>query len=253
MRGTRSQKPNLVGPLKTLEAKPRSRKTKMDHPGPNGFVDQDAQGRNEPRISLQERSRPQPIRSTPHINAHIAPNANFKLNFQLIAHLPTFHGHGSEEPYRYLEEFKSICDSVHYANIPQDVVRMKYFPFSLKDRAKEWLNKLPYEVNTWVNLESSFLNKYYSIGKTNLVRKAIREFRQGPHESFHEAWERMKDYTRTCPHHGIEDWDIVQIFYGGLDEKDSTMVDMTCGGKFMRLMAEDAQDLFETLSENCLN
>ena len=38
-------------------------------------------------------------------------------------------------------------------------------------------------------MEEEFLRKYYSIGKTS-IRKAMREFTQGPSETFHEAWER---------------------------------------------------------------
>ena len=40
-------------------------------------------------------------------------------------------------------------------------------------------------------MEEEFLRKYYSIGKATSVRKAIREFTQGPSETFHEAWERL--------------------------------------------------------------
>ena len=44
-------------------------------------------------------------------------------------------------------------------------------------------------------MEEEFLRKYYSVGKTTSVRKAMREFTQGPSETFHEAWERLRDLT----------------------------------------------------------
>ena len=49
-------------------------------------------------------------------------------------------------------------------------------------------------------MEEEFLRKYYSVGKTTFVRKAIHEFTQGPSETFHEAWETLRDLTRECPH-----------------------------------------------------
>ena len=45
-------------------------------------------------------------------------------------------------------------------------------------------------------MEDAFLRKYYSVGKTSVVRCAIREFSQGPGEVFYEAWERLRDLLR---------------------------------------------------------
>ena len=45
-------------------------------------------------------------------------------------------------------------------------------------------------------MEEEFLRKYYSVGKTTSVQKAIREFTQGTSETFHEVWERLRDLTR---------------------------------------------------------
>ena len=57
-------------------------------------------------------------------------------------------------------------------------------------------------------MEDAFLCKYYSIGKTSVVRRAIREFSQGPSEVFYETWERLRDLLRQCPHHGISKHEI---------------------------------------------
>ena len=47
------------------------------------------------------------------------------------------------------------------------------------------------------------LSKYYLVGKTSVVRRAIREFSQGPGEVFYEAWERLRDLLRQCMYYGI--------------------------------------------------
>ena len=49
-------------------------------------------------------------------------------------------------------------------------------------------------------MKEEFLRKYYFVGISISVRKAICEFTKGMSETFHEAWERLRDLTRECPH-----------------------------------------------------
>ena len=74
-------------------------------------------------------------------------------------------------------------------------------------------------------MEDAFLRKYYSVGKTSAVRRAIREF--------YEAWERLRDLLRQCPHHGIPKHEINQIIYDGLGAPDRYLLDAASGGTFM--------------------
>ena len=69
-------------------------------------------------------------------------------------------------------------------------------------------------------MEEEFLRKYYVVGKTTSVQKAIREFTQGTSETFHEAWEQLRDLTRECPHHGVSNHELTQIFYDALGPQD---------------------------------
>ena len=99
-------------------------------------------------------------------------------------------------------------------------------------------------------MEEEFLRKYYSVGKTTSIRKAIREFTQGSSETFHEAWERLRDLTRECPHHGVSNHELTQIFYDGLGPQDRYLLDAASGGTFMSKYEDDAMDLIETVAEN---
>ena len=67
-------------------------------------------------------------------------------------------------------------------------------------------------------MEDAFLRKYYSVGNTSAVRRAIREFSHGLGEVFYEAWERLRDLLRHCSHHGIPKHEITHIFYDGLGD-----------------------------------
>ena len=101
--------------------------------------------------------------------------------------LSTFHGKPFEDPYRHIDELSQVCEINHLQNVPADTMKMKLFPATLRDRAKDWFSKLGKEFKSWTEMEEEFLRKYYSIGKTTSFRKAIREFTQGSSETFHEA------------------------------------------------------------------
>ena len=104
-------------------------------------------------------------------------------------------------------------------------MKMKLFPATLRDRAKDWFLKLGKEFTSWIEMEEEFLRKYYSIGKTTSVRKAMHEFTQGPSETFHEAWERLRDLTRECPHHGVSNNELTEIFHDRLGLQDRYLLD----------------------------
>ena len=55
-------------------------------------------------------------------------------------------------------------------------MKMKLFPATPRDRAKDWFLKLGKEFTSWTGMEEEFLRKYYSLGKITSVRKAMREF-----------------------------------------------------------------------------
>ena len=129
-------------------------------------------------------------------------------------------------------------------------MKMKHFPATLRDRAKDWFLKLGKEFTSWTEMEEEFLRKYYSVGKTTSVRKDIREFTQGMSETFHEAWEQLRDLTRECPHHGVSNHELTQIFYDGLGPQDRYLLDEASGGTFMSKYEDDAMELIETVAEN---
>jgi hypothetical protein len=89
-------------------------------------------------------------------------------------------------------------------------------------------------------MQHEFLKKYFTIGRTNQIQKAITGFSQIEGEPFYETWERMKDLLRKCPHHAVPKWQLVQCFYDGLTEPHRQMVDYSCGGTFMLKSEDDA-------------
>ena len=127
---------------------------------------------------------------------------------------------------------------------------MRFFPFTLKKRAKEWFFTLDREFDSWRDMEGAFLCKYYSVGKTSAMRRAIREFSQESGEVFYEACERLRDLLRQCPLHGILKHEITQIFYDGLGAPDRYLLDAASGGTFMRKYEDESLELIELAAEN---
>jgi hypothetical protein len=69
-------------------------------------------------------------------------------------------------------------------------------------------------------------------------------------ETITEAWERMQDYIAACPHHGMEEWFIIQIFYHGLIRLAWEHIDVVAGGSFFTLNIEAAHKLVEKMASN---
>ena len=177
--------------------------------------------------------------------------AQYEIRSSVIQMLPSFYGLRNENPYKHLDEFLEICSTVKFQNFSDDALRLRLFPFSLKDDAKNWLNSLEGNtITTWEQMQQEFLKKYFPIGKTNQIRRAITSFSQLDGEQFHETWERFKDLIRKCPHHAVPKWQLVQCFYDGLSTNHRQMVDASCGGTFMMKRENEAWELFENLSEN---
>ena len=160
------------------------------------------------RKRLSDYARPVLKRPVTRIYAPLTGGANFRIDSHVMSMLPIFHGKPSEDPYRHVDELCQVCEINHLQNVLADTMKMKLFPATLRDRAKDWFLKLGKEFTSWTEMEEEFLRKYYSIGKTTSIRKAIHEFTQGTSETFHKAWERLRDLTRECPHHGVSNYEL---------------------------------------------
>ena len=177
--------------------------------------------------------------------------SHFELKPQIINLLPNFHGLEREDPYMHVKDFLDICSTFKFQNFTDDSIRLRLFPFSLKDKAKAWLNSLPARVITsWEILVQKFLAKFFPMSRTNALRKEITDFAQRDNEMFSECWERFKDLLLKCPHHGFEVWRLVQYFYNGLVQADRSMIESMKGGRFLSLNQLEAHEFLENLSES---
>ncbi|WP_193450506.1 retrotransposon gag family protein, partial [Streptomyces plicatus] len=180
-------------------------------------------------------------------------NATFELKSGLIQMLPVFRGMDQENPYQHVREFEDICGTMKYNQLSEESLKLRLFPFSLKEKAKAWLYALQAgSITSWGALVETFYKKFYSKQKTASIRQALNSFHQLEGETMYNYLERFKDLLLQCPHHGFEKIRMVQIMYEGLDYPTKQMVESFCNGKFTQKTADDAWTFLEETAENTL-
>ena len=175
----------------------------------------------------------------------------FEYKFGLIHLLPTFHGLASEDPHKHLKELYMVCTSMKPTGVTEDQIKLKAFPFSLKDLAKDWLYYLPPgNIKTWNEMKMLFLEKYFPASMADNIRKEICGIRKHNGESLHEYWERFKKLCASCPHHQISEQLLIQYFYEGLLPTNRSMIDAASGGALVDKTHEAARNLIANMAAN---
>ncbi|CAN6580958.1 unnamed protein product [Malus baccata var. baccata] len=164
----------------------------------------------------------------------------FEIKQHMLNILPTFHGLSCDDPNMHIAEFLMGCKNILVRGFSAESIKLRLFPYTLKDQARRWLLTLPSgSITTWAQLSEKFLNK-----------TQILSFAQKPNEEFHEAWERFKELIRKCPHSGINITDQMHIFFKGLNMTTKTLVNASCGGTYKDKNAQEACLLFEKMAED---
>ncbi|GMJ03685.1 hypothetical protein HRI_004037700 [Hibiscus trionum] len=125
----------------------------------------------------------------------------------MINTLGQFGGTATEDARQQLRGFLDICKAFKIHGVHQDVLRLGLFPYSLRDRAKQWLNnQLAGSFNTGIELCKDFLDRFNPYNVTNRLRNEITAFQQGDDEPMYEAWERYQQMLNNYPLHGFPAW-----------------------------------------------
>ncbi|CAN6547346.1 unnamed protein product [Malus baccata var. baccata] len=155
----------------------------------------------------------------------------FELKSSLLHHIPKYHGLSMEDPNKHLKEFEVVCSSMTPVNVYGNILKMKAFPFSLMDKAKDWLYKLaPGTVTSWESMKRAFLEKFFPTSRIILLRKKISGIQQEEGESFPTYYERFKSLVASCPQHQMKEELLLQYFYEGLLPLERQMLDASAGG-----------------------
>ncbi|RVW23040.1 hypothetical protein CK203_107727 [Vitis vinifera] len=197
--------------------------------------------------SMRDRMHP-PRMSAP--SCIIPPTEQLIIRPHIVPLLPTFHGMESENPYAHIKEFEDVCNTFQEGGTAIELMRLKLFPFTLKDKAKIWLNSLrPRSIRTWTELQADFLKKFFPTHRTNGLKRQISNFSARENEKFYECWERYMEAINACPHHGFDTWLLVSYFYDGMSSSMKQILETMCGGDFMSKNPEEAMDFLSYVSE----
>ncbi|WRX20690.1 Retrotransposon gag domain - like 10 [Theobroma cacao] len=93
----------------------------------------------------------------------------------------------------HIVKFLKICNTFKANGVTNDAIKLRLLPFSLRGKAKSWLNSLPTgSINTWDDLAQKFLAKFFPLAKPANMRH-ITSFIQFDFESLFEAWESFSN------------------------------------------------------------
>ncbi|XP_021744023.1 uncharacterized protein LOC110710075 [Chenopodium quinoa] len=210
-------------------------------------------GENPPQPLLRDYDHPNAFQLWSGIRLPTTNANNFELSPQLIRMIQSdqFGGSPHECPFAHLDNFLELCTTIKQNNISEEFIRMHMFQFSLRDKAKHWLRTVEEgSLSTWDEVTRAFLGKYCPPEKTAELRRKITNFNKDIDETLSEAWERFKDYTRKCPHHGFTSWIIVQSFYDGLTPISRANLDSGAGGSLKKLSVDDAYKMIEEVAKH---
>ena len=180
----------------------------------------------------------------------IPPAEDVAVRPYLVPLLPTYHGMENENPYSHIRDFEEVCTTFKEGMMDMDLLKLKAFPLTLKDKAKIWLNSLrPRTIRNWAELQAEFLKKFFSTHKTNNLKRQIYTFAAHDGERFYQCWEIFMETISACPHHGFDTWMLVNHFYDGMSPPMKQLLETMCGGNFLSKHPDQAIDFLNYVAE----
>ncbi|KAL0296189.1 UNVERIFIED_CONTAM: hypothetical protein Sradi_6671000 [Sesamum radiatum] len=104
-------------------------------------------------------------------------DVDFERKSGLIHLLPTFRGLAGEDPHKHIKEFHVVCSGMRPQGVTEEQVKLRAFPFSLGDKAKDWLYSLPSgTIVSWNELKIQFLENYFPASEQQTSGKTSVEY-----------------------------------------------------------------------------
>ena len=127
----------------------------------------------------------------------------------------------------------------------------KLFPYSLRDRAKAWLNSIPAGfIGSWSELCRDFITRFNPTNLYDRIRNEITSFRQVDDEPMYEAWERYRELLHKCLLYGFPLWTQVTMFYNATNAPTRMMLDASANGTLLDKAPEEAIEILKKLAKN---
>nr|GEY13172.1 reverse transcriptase domain-containing protein [Tanacetum cinerariifolium] len=69
----------------------------------------------------------------------LAENFEIKTNLLQLVQANKFHGRENDNPHTHISNFKRMTATLKYRDVPNDAIKLMFFPYSLEDRARIWV------------------------------------------------------------------------------------------------------------------
>ncbi|GKE68980.1 zinc finger, CCHC-type containing protein [Tanacetum coccineum] len=172
----------------------------------------------------------------------------YPKTIRLVQNGCSFQGLRSEDPNQHLKDFLKHVDSLDLDVTNRERTCLCLLQFSLRDQASNWLEcLLSGSISTCEDLTTCFLAQLFSSRRTSKLQNDILMFQQHQGEYLSEAWTRFKDLLQKVPHHGIDLWLQVQIFYDHVNPATRRTIDQSAGVKLRDKNVKESWALLEDL------
>nr|GEX84493.1 reverse transcriptase domain-containing protein [Tanacetum cinerariifolium] len=183
----------------------------------------------------------------PKINAD---HFEIKTNLLQFVKVNPYHGFKRENPHTHINNFKRITSTLEFRDVPNDVIKLMMFPYSLEGSARVWYDKEPpNSILTWEDLVNKFVNQFFPPSKVTHLKNEISRFTQRFEETFRKACERFKEMLRACPHHGFIELAQIDTSYNDLNDNDQGSLNATAGGNLFSKITREALKIIENKSK----
>nr|GFA93335.1 reverse transcriptase domain-containing protein [Tanacetum cinerariifolium] len=161
-----------------------------------------------------------------------------------------YHGFERENPHTHINNFKRITLTLKFRDVPNDVIKLMMFSYSLEENARVWYDKEPpNSILTWEDLVNKFVNQFFPPSKTTHLKNEISRFTQRFEETFGEACERFKEMLRACLHHRFTELAQIDTFYNGLNDNDQDSLNAATGGNLLSKTTREALQIIKNKSK----
>nr|GEY59513.1 reverse transcriptase domain-containing protein [Tanacetum cinerariifolium] len=145
-----------------------------------------------------------------------ADHFEIKTNLLQLVQANPYHGFKRENPHTHINNFKRITSTLKFRDVPNDVIKLMMFSYSLEGNARVWYDKEPLNsILTWKDL----------------------------------AWERFKEMLKACPHHGFMELAQIDTFYNGLNDNDQDSLNAAAGGNLLSKTTREALQIIKNKSK----
>nr|GEV56187.1 DNA-directed DNA polymerase [Tanacetum cinerariifolium]GEV67637.1 DNA-directed DNA polymerase [Tanacetum cinerariifolium]GEV68363.1 DNA-directed DNA polymerase [Tanacetum cinerariifolium] len=143
-----------------------------------------------------------------------ADHFEIKMNLLQLVQANLYHGFERENPHTHINNFKRITSTLKFRDVPNDVIKLMMFPYTLEGNARVWYDKEP---------PNSFLTWEYLVNKFEMLR--------------------------ACPHHGFTKLAQIDTFYNVLNDNDQDSLNVAAGGNLLSKTTREALQIIENKSK----